>query len=192
MPVVPGRAVADAGDAAAAAEELGYPVAVKRSSAALRHKSEAGALRLDLADPAAVRDAYRGLADANGSHVLVERMAAPGTELLVAARADAVVPVLVLGLGGRLDRALRRRRDRPAAGRRRPRGGGAAPRCAARPLLTGGRGGAPLDLRAAAELAAGAGDVLLAERLALLELNPVIVGLQGAVAVDATARRGTA
>ncbi len=147
VPVVPGRAVADAGDAAAAAEEVGYPVAVKRSSAALRHKSEMGALRLDLADPAAVRDAYRGLADANGSPVLVERMAAPGTELLVAARADAVVPVLVLGLGGVWTELyddvvivpLPADADRVEAALRRLRGA---------PLLTGGRGGAPLDLRA--------------------------------------------
>ena len=35
-----------------------------------------------------------------GGAVLAERMAAPGVELIVAARADAVVPALVVGLGG--------------------------------------------------------------------------------------------
>ena len=47
----------------------------------------------------------------------------------------------------------------------------------------------PVDLAALSALAAAAGDVLLAEGLALLELNPVIAGPGGAVAVDALARR---
>jgi hypothetical protein len=46
----------------------------------------------------------------------------------------------------------------------------------------------PLDVEAAAALAAAAGRALLAERLEVLELNPVVVGPRGAVAVDALAR----
>ncbi|MET0819232.1 MAG: acetate--CoA ligase family protein, partial [Solirubrobacteraceae bacterium] len=56
-------------------------------------------------------------------------------------------------------------------------------------LLTGARGRPPVDLEALARLAAAAGDLLLAEGLVLLELNPVIAGPDGAVAVDAVARR---
>jgi hypothetical protein len=55
------------------------------------------------------------------------------------------------------------------------------------PLLTGGRGRRPLDVAAAARLAAGVGDLLLAADLSLIELNPVFVHEQGAVAVDAVA-----
>jgi acetate---CoA ligase (ADP-forming) len=55
------------------------------------------------------------------------------------------------------------------------------------PLLTGGRNRAPLDVAAAARLAAGVGDLLLAADLSLIELNPVFVHEQGAVAVDAVA-----
>ena len=118
--------------------------------------------------------------------MLVERMEAPGVELLVAARRDAVVPALVVGLGGiwteihddvavvplpatpeRVEEALRSLRGAP--------------------LLTGARGGPPLDVAAAARLAAGVGDLLLAEDLALIELNPVLVHERGAVAVDALA-----
>ena len=54
-------------------------------------------------------------------------------------------------------------------------------------LFTGGRGRPALDVRAAARLAAAAGDLLLASGLELLELNPVLVHEQGAVAVDAVA-----
>src|SRR5207244_2070409 len=55
LPVVPGRTVVGEEDAAAALAELGAPVAVKRSSPALRHKTAAGALRLGLADEPGVR-----------------------------------------------------------------------------------------------------------------------------------------
>ena len=118
-------------------------------------------------------------------------MAAPGVELLVAARADAVVPALVIGLGGiwtealddvavvplpasaeRIERALRSLR-------------GAA-------LLTGGRGGVEVDLAAVADAASRAGALLLDQDLELLELNPLIAGPEGCVAVDALALSGGA
>jgi hypothetical protein len=120
--------------------------------------------------------------------LLVERMAPPGVELVVAARADGLVPVLVLGLGGVWTEAL----DDvalvplPATPQRVKRAllslRGAA-------LLTGARGRPAVDVDAAARLAAGAGDLLLDAGLELLELNPVIVHEHGVVAVDALARR---
>ncbi len=121
---VPGGAVAaDEDDAVRLAAALGGPVAIKASSAALQHKSEAGALVLDVAGEDAVRAAYRAVraaadaalgaadgrrpgprrpapADSAGAVILVEAMASPGVELVVAARRDAVVPALVVGLGG--------------------------------------------------------------------------------------------
>jgi acetate---CoA ligase (ADP-forming) len=117
----------------------------------------------------------------------VERMADPGLELLVAARREAVVPALVVGLGGlwteihddvaivplpaspeRVERALRSLRGAP--------------------LLTGGRGRTPLDVAAAAALASSVGELLMERDLALIELNPVLVYKHGAVAVDAVVR----
>ncbi len=115
-------------------------------------------------------------------------MAAPGVELVVAARRDAVVPALVVGLGGVWTELLGdvaviplpATPGRVADALKSLRGAG---------LLTGARGRPPVDLGALAGLAAGAGDLLLAERLVLLELNPVIAGPGGAVAVDAVVRR---
>ena len=99
--VVDGRVVAGEDDAVAALAELGGPVAVKLSSPALQHKSAAGALALDVAAEPDVRAAHRALVGRNGgAEVLVERMAPPGAELIVAVRRDAVVPALVIGLGG--------------------------------------------------------------------------------------------
>ena len=188
VPVVAGRVARDEDDALAAAGQLGWPVALKRSVAGLRHKTEAGALALGVADEATLRREYRRLA-AGGGAVLVEAMAAGAVELIVAARRDAVVPALVIGMGGvwaeLLDDAavvpLPATPARVAAAIRSLRGA---------PLLCGGRGRTPLDVDAAAELAAMAGDVLLAEGLELLELNPVLVSPHEALALDAVVREG--
>ncbi len=68
----------------------------------MQHKADIGALVLDVAYRGRRAEAHRRLAElgVDGARVLVERMAPPGTELLVAARADAVVPCLVVGAGG--------------------------------------------------------------------------------------------
>jgi acetate---CoA ligase (ADP-forming) len=188
--VVEGRLVEDEEDAVAALAELGRNVAVKLSDAAVQHKSELGAVCLGLRHEADVRSAYRRLCEL-GASVLVERMATPGVELFVAARTDAVVPALVIGLGGvwtevmddvaivplpasatRIEQAVRSLRGAP--------------------LLTGGRGASAVDLGAAARLAARVGEVLSEDALELIELNPVLVSPVGAVAVDATVRRSVA
>ena len=95
-----------------------------------------------------------------GSLVLVERMAEPGLELFVAAHRDGVVPVLVMGLGGVwaevLDDVavipLPADADRIEA---------ALLALRAAPVLTGARGGEPYALRAAAELGARVGELLV-------------------------------
>jgi acetyl-CoA synthetase len=190
IPTPPGR-VADGEDACVStALELGLPVALKLCAPDLHHKSEAGALALGLATEEEVRAAHRRLTAspaAAGSRVLVEQMAPAGAELFVAARSDAAVPALVVGLGGIWSEALDDVAIVPLpAGRERVYRAIANLRGA--PLLTGGRGSEPLDVSAAAELAARAGELLLEQELELLELNPVVVHRSGCVALDASAR----
>jgi len=188
VPVVEGRVAVSEDDAARALDELGAPLALKLSAPSLLHKSELGALVLDLASAEDVRAAHRRLSEfgIEGAAVLVERMAVPGVELLVAARRGGVVPCLVVGLGGIWTElhedvavvALPASAERVEVALRSLRGA---------PLLTGGRGRTPLDVAAAARLAAGVGDLLLEADLSLIELNPVFVHEHGAVAVDAVA-----
>jgi len=189
---VPDGGVADDADRCVEiARRVGWPVALKLTAPGIRHKTETGALALGIADEDALRRAYvrlRAVCAGAEARLLVERMAEPGLELLIAARADAVVPALVVGLGGvwtealddvaivplpaspaRVERALRSLR-------------GAS-------LLTGGRGLEPVAIDAAAALASRAGELLLSEGLALLELNPVSVTRDAAVALDAVAAR---
>jgi acetate---CoA ligase (ADP-forming) len=104
----------------------------------------------------------------------------------VAARADAVVPCVVVAVGGIWTEALDDAAIVPLP---------AEPEqveeailgLRAAGVLTGARGGVKLDVAAAARLAAAAGELLLERELDLLELNPVLVHERGAVAVDALA-----
>ena len=98
-----GGTVAGEEKCVAAALEIGLPVALKLSSPELQHKSDYGAIALDLGSEDEVRAAFGRLMASPagpGARVLVERMVKPGLELFVAARADGVVPALVVGLGG--------------------------------------------------------------------------------------------
>jgi acetyl-CoA synthetase len=185
--VVEGRLVEDEDDAVLALAELGGNVAVKLSDPAVQHKSELGAVYLGVRDEAQVRSAYRRLSEL-GVSVLVERMAAPGVELIVAARTDAVVPALVIGLGGIWTEVLGDVAilPLPASAARIER---ALSSLRGAPLLTGGRGSTPVDLGAVARIAERVGEVLIEDGLELIELNPVLVSPEGAVAVDASIRR---
>jgi acetate---CoA ligase (ADP-forming) len=189
LAVPPGTVVASEDECALALKEVGPPVAIKAASPSLRHKSDAGALRLGVETSEAARAAYGELAGAAGANgrVLVERMMPSGAELLVAARADAVVPALVLALGGIWTEALDdvaivplpAEPERVVRAIRSLRGAVA---------LEGGRGGDPVDLDAVASFASGVGALLLDSELELIELNPVAVGSEGCVALDALAR----
>ncbi len=177
MPVVEGRLAAGEDDAVAALAQLGGPVALKRSQAGLLHKTANGGLALNLAHERAVRDAWRAIANGD-SHLLVERMAAPGAELLVSVRRDAVVPALIVGLGGVHAEVLDDVAVVPLPADV-PRILAAIKSLRGAPLLAG------RDLQAAAELAAAIARV---EHLELIECNPVLVHERGAVVVDAVAK----
>jgi acetate---CoA ligase (ADP-forming) len=189
LSVPEGRVVESEEECVDAARALDEPVAIKVSSPGLLHKTDANALRLGVRTEEAARAAYRELSAAagDGGRVLVERMAPPGVELFVAARADAVVPALVVGLGGIWTEALDdvaivplpAGPDRVASAVRSLRGAGA---------LEGGRGRDAVDVNAVAELAAGVGTLLLESGLDLIELNPVAVHPEGCTALDAVAR----
>jgi hypothetical protein len=142
---------------------------------------------LGLDGPAVLAAGYRDLAARLGPRVLVCQTAAPGTELLLGmVRDPALGPLIVAGAGGVLTELLA---DRvvalPPVDRR-----GALRmlrRLRVSALLGGLRGQPPADLDSIAGaitglsvLACELGDVLEA-----FDINPLICGLAGAVAVDA-------
>jgi len=206
IPTAAGREVSTVDDAVAAAAELagaapgkrstatafGFPVVLKAADPDLVHKSDIGAVRLNLTGESAVREAYAAIGKALGTdhpRVLVQRQLPAGVELVAGIVHDALFGSLVmLGLGGVhtdvfADRTLRLLplTDTDAAGMW---NGLRAAR-----LLTGYRGAPPVDTAAIEDLVLRLGR--LAEDLpevAELDLNPVLAGPDGAVAVDVKLR----
>jgi acetate---CoA ligase (ADP-forming) len=185
-----GGVAGDIAGAVDAAREVGMPVALKLSSPSLLHKTEAGALALDLRDEDEVREAAAALLalpEAADATLLVERMASEGVELIFAVRRDGVVPALLVGIGGIWaealdDVAIVPLPASPARVERALRGLRAAP------LLTGARGGTAVDLTAAARFGSRLGELSLEHDLDPLEVNPALASPRGCVALDAVAR----
>jgi len=184
---VEARAASTATHAAAAADAIGYPVAVKTAAPDASHKSDVGGVRLGLADEGSVAAAYEDLAARLGPEVVVAAMAPPGIEMALGIVRDAQFgPLVMVAAGGILVELLRDRRlafpPLDAASALRMIDG-----LRARPLLDGLRGAPPADVDALASavvrlsaLATDLGDLLVA-----LDVNPVIVSTEGCLAVDA-------
>jgi acyl-CoA synthetase (NDP forming) len=184
----PGIAVANSLDEArAAARKLGLPVALKTAMPGIHHKSDVAGVHLKLATDEDVARAYDDLARRLGPRALVSRMAGAGVELALGLVRDTQFgTLLILGAGGTLIELLADRRvampplDQVRAMR-------LVDRLRLRPLLAGHRGRPAADLDKLADcitgfsvLAASLGD-LIAE----LDVNPLIAGPGGALAVDA-------
>jgi acetyltransferase len=108
----PERLVDSPDEAAAAAEEIGLPVALKLCGAAIAHKTERDLVRLDLADADAVRAAAadlesRRLPEDGDVGILVAEMVRGRRELITGLVRDPQFgPCVMLGLGGILAEAL--------------------------------------------------------------------------------------
>jgi acyl-CoA synthetase (NDP forming) len=104
--VSPWRNATTAEAAGTAATELGYPVALKLSSAVVTHKTDVGGVQLGLRDGAAVAAAAadmlsRGRGQDREATLIVQRMSAGGTEVILGASLEPKFgPLMMLGLGG--------------------------------------------------------------------------------------------
>lgn len=183
--VPPGRLVDSVDEAVAAARALGYPVVLKIIAQGVIHKSDVGGVVVGVdTDDVVAREAARILGLAPGARVLVEAMVEPGREMIVAARHEGVVPTLTIGSGGVWTEAFADAACIPLpASAERVRS--AVTHLRVSSLLTGARGGVAYDVDALCEAASRIGDLLLSEGLSLIEVNPLIVGRAGCVAVDA-------
>jgi acyl-CoA synthetase (NDP forming) len=189
VPVVDVEVAETPEGAAAAAERLGYPVALKTATPGVHHKSDAGGVRLGLADRAALGRAYAELAGALGPAVTIARMAPEGVEIhLGVVRDEQFGPLVLVAAGGVLVEVLRDRRlavpplDEARARR-------LVDALTVRPLLDGVRGARPADVDGLARAIVGLSWLArdLGDGLEALDANPVICGPDGCVAVDALA-----
>lgn len=193
VPVVPFAVASDAGAARSAARDLGFPVVMKMTGAV--HKTDHGGVVTDVASPDEVVRAFerlaatmRGLDDGGhegAGHVVIQPQLG-GVEMLVGARRDpALGASVVVGFGGTLVEIFRDTAVSMAP--LSPEEATELVDCLrGRPLLDGFRGSEAVDRRALESLLVLVSQVVAAEtELSELDLNPVIVGPQGAVAVDA-------
>lgn len=196
IPFPAGRFAASVDDAVAAADALGYPVAMKAQAAALSHKSDAGGVILNLADGAAVRAAWERMHASVAAYsaavtldgVLIEAMRARGVEMIVGAKNDPEWgPVLLAGFGGVTAEILGDVRllaaDMTAEAVE-----AELMQLKSAEILSGYRGAPALDVPALAQLIVTLGRVLRAEpSIREVDLNPVILHpkWQGVVALDA-------
>lgn len=199
VPVVSEMRVTDAVAATAVAADFGYPVAIKVESPDLPHKTDAGVIRLNLKSEAELRAAYEEVMT-NASRVeprprihgvLVQPMIPAGIEIMVGARIDPLLgPVIVAGLGGVLVELIK---DTAVAlapvTRAEARGMLARLRGAA--ALNGFRGAKPVDLARLAEIICRISELAAdqGERIAELDVNPLICAGSRIVAVDALIER---
>jgi acetyl coenzyme A synthetase (ADP forming)-like protein len=109
LPLVPGSVATSPEDAVSLALTIGFPVAVKLASRQILHKTEIGAVRLNLTDEQAVRSAFEAIRSRLAQNhnldamegVLVQPMLSGAIEVMVGMTRDALFgPLLALGLGG--------------------------------------------------------------------------------------------
>ncbi|WP_291080036.1 bifunctional GNAT family N-acetyltransferase/acetate--CoA ligase family protein [Dietzia sp. UBA5065] len=151
--IVDYRVAADVDQAVMAAEELGFPVAVKAMSERWRSRSDQSGVRLDLTGAAAVREAFDHLQESTGSRSLhVQKMATKGVAVTMRMADHPIFGSLIsFGLSGMLsdllaDRAFSTLPISPGEARSlldRPR---------AAPILDGYAGDAPADRDALVDL----------------------------------------
>jgi acyl-CoA synthetase (NDP forming) len=186
VPVVDVERASSVADARAAAVRLGWPVVLKTAAPGVQHKSDVGGVRIGIDDETQLEAAYADVSSRLGAEVTVSAMASAGIEVALGIVRDAQFgPLVLVAAGGIIVEVLGDRRlampplDEPRAMR-------LIDRLKIRTLLAGVRGQPAADVgslaRALVALSWLAAD--LGEHLEAVDVNPVICGPDGCVAVD--------
>ncbi len=190
--VAPTRTVTSAEEALDVAKQLHGPYALKAASPELVHKTDAGAVRLDLPNAEAVAGAYVEMHERLGDEMgggLIQSMAEQGVETIVGVVHDpSFGPLVMFGMGGTTAELLADRSFRilPLTDRDAHE---LVSSVRGAPLLHGYRGSTPVDVAGLEELLLRVGALADAiPEVREMDLNPVIVGVNAAVAVDVKIR----
>jgi len=194
IPVPPNFIAKDKDMAIGAANNIGYPVVLKVVSRDILHKTEAGGVMAGLKNAQEVEDSFNEMifelsdhyATAKIEGFLIERMVDKGVEVIVGGIRDAQFgPAVMFGIGGVMVELLKDVSFRLALVTKEE--------CLAMmeeikayPLLAGYRGAEPADLDAIADVIIKVGNIMAeAVEIKEMEINPLIVYPEGAMAVDA-------
>jgi len=194
IPVIETRLARTLKESVLFSQKMGFPVALKIASPDIVHKSDSGGVRLSLNNASEVRAAYREIMDgvqaknpsASIQGVSVQKMAKPGTEVIVGSSKDPQFgPVIMFGLGGIFVEVLK-----DVSFRIIPLGRKDAlemiEEIKGYPLLQGYRGKESVDIPALTEIILKISRVMEENpEIKELELNPIMAYKKGALAVDA-------
>lgn len=174
--------------------ELGFPVALKVVSSDISHKSDSGGVKLGLRNITQVSNAYSEIISSARKHsprakiqgVSVQKMAKPGTEVIVGMTKDVQFgPVLMFGLGGVLVEVLKDVSFRIVPLTKKD-AGEMIREIKGYPLLEGYRGQDAADITSLEELIVNVSDFIEKNpEIKELDLNPIFACKDGATAVDA-------
>lgn len=172
-------------EAVSIAREIGFPIVMKIVSPDILHKSDAGGVRVNIKDEAAVREAYRTIlknakeykenADIHG--IAIQEMAPWGTEVILGSVNDPTFgPTMMFGLGGIFVEVLKDVTFRVA-----PVTSSQALRMLSEirgaPIIAGVRGEAPRDREALADVICQYSTMILdlSDEISESDANPVLV-----------------
>ncbi len=176
-------------EAVTLAKKVGFPVVMKIVSPEILHKSDAGGVKVNIKDEAAVRDAFKTIltnakaykAEANIHGIAVQEMAPWGTECILGSVNDPTFgPTMMFGLGGIFVEVLKDVTFRVA-----PISEDQAEEMLAEikgaPILKGVRGEAPRDRKALAETIVKYSNMImdLQDEIKETDANPVLVYEEG-------------
>ena len=189
LPVTRTKLATSEDEAVTIAREIGFPVVMKIVSPDILHKSDAGGVKVNIKDEAAVREAYRAIltnardykSDANIHGIAIQEMAPWGTEVILGSVNDQTFgPTMMFGLGGIFVEVLKDVTFRVA-----PVASSQALRMLAEirgaPILAGIRGEEPRDRKVLAETICAYSNMILdlADEIAESDANPVLVYAEG-------------
>jgi acyl-CoA synthetase (NDP forming) len=194
IPVVETRLAKTQKETVLMSQKIGFPVVLKIASPDVIHKSDSGGVKLSLNNVAGVKKAYGEIMERvrelypnaviNG--ITVQKMARPGTEVIVGTSKDPQFgPVIMFGLGGIFVEVLKdvsfrviplNRRDAQEM----------IKEIKGYPLLQGMRGKEPVNIRVLVDIILKISNLIEGNpQIKELELNPIFAYGDGAVAVDA-------
>jgi acyl-CoA synthetase (NDP forming) len=181
-------------EAVALSEEMGYPAVLKISSVDIAHKSDAGGVKVNLPDKAAVEAAYEEImASCTAKHpeadiegIAVQGMAKLGTEVIIGMTKDpSFGPVLMFGLGGIFVEVLKDVAFRIVPLEKKD-AAEMVQEIKGKKLLEGYRGEDPADIPYLEDVLLKLPDLVdKTGGIAEIDMNPVFAYKKGAVVVDA-------
>ena len=194
IPVVETKLAKTQKEAVSLSQKMGFPVALKIASPDVIHKSDSGGVKLSVNSVAEVKKSYdeilkkvrKQYPDAVVHGVSVQKMFRPGTEVIIGTSKDPQFgPVIMFGLGGIFVELLKDVSFRVIPVERRD-AQEMIKEIKGYPLLQGYRGKEPANLSALVEIILKISKLIEENpQIKELELNPVFVYQNKAVAVDA-------